>query len=567
MRTEPSKRILLTVLTAGACLAGTSMAALTPTSDDFSSSTNTFGSWVDVGSTATLILHDVPSEKDWWDGDSSTNYPDYVPGTNMVITGDGLLKDGGIRVNTQNAVPGDEAIGLTIAGTMESNTVVTFSGNFYNDNTSYTDVKAQLWNETDGTLLADSGPIRVINYNNDAYRPIDFSLKYTVTAADHGDTLQIRFRDFGNAAARDVYVDHFSLTSSPGFWVGWNFNSDGASGTVLTNDLPRYDYTSSQAYVGSNAVANTLAFNGRSTLTDYIIRDKGVGHESALYFKTLNTANDDFGIYIQKLDCTWFGENSSNVITVSWSFDILGYDSNGNLDPANWTVNVRGDNNSPNINVSDAWFAGGVIAQTFSFADDSSSETAKDGTWTTVTGSVDIPVGQAGFNGGIQISTDGGGYTSAGGIFLDNIEVTLTSSEPQLLDMFDAWAASYGLTNALTTEDPDNDLYNNLWEYGMGGDPTNAADIGYIPEAVPTEAGGSSWLYYIHPENDAAALAGLNYQLETAPVLIPSSWTDSGYEVLGTAADGFGAGFNAVTNRISTESDPEGYIKLTIDGI
>jgi hypothetical protein len=224
--------------------------------------------------------------------------------------------------------------------------------------------------------------------------------------------------------------------------MDYDFNSISA-GTVVQANMAQYDYTSSQAYVGSNAVANTLAFNGRSSGTDYIIRDKGTGHENALYFKTINTANSDFGIYLQKLDFTDGGANAANITTVSWSFDILGYDSNSNLDPSSWTVKVAAGNSSQNLHVSDAWFSSAATAQTFSFVDDSTGETAQNGTWTTISGSYDIAAGDGGSAGGIQISTDLGGYTSAGGIFLDNISVDITTiPEPATLGLVGAFGGA-----------------------------------------------------------------------------------------------------------------------------
>lgn len=566
MKTTYSKQTLN--LIAITLLASISMGAITPTSDDFSSDTS--GSWTDVGSIATVIVYDNNSASDWYDGDDATYIASYSEG--MEITGDGVLNDGGLRLDTQNAIVGDEAMGLTIAGTMEAGEQITFTGNLYNDNTSYTDVNVQLWNLTDGTLLTESGAIRVKNYNNVSYTPVDFNLVYIAIESDAGDTLQIRFRDAGTATARDIFVDNYNLTSIPpaaGTFLAWDFNSDGDTGTVLTNNLAKYDYTSMQEYVGSNAVANTLAFHGRSTGTDYIIRDKGTGHEKSLYLKTIDTSGSDFGVYIQKMDFTLGGENATNNIRIDWSFDILGYDSNGNLNPSNWTVKVRTDNSSENLDLSDAWYSSAINAQTFNFVDDSTGETSTDGTWTTVTGSYEIVVGQdAGVNGGIQISTDNGGYTSAGGIFLDNIQISITPQEPDAVGIYDAWATGFGLSgpDALSSANPDGDLLNNLYEYGLGGNPTNPADTGYTVQSFTADEGGTNWLYVVHPEMNNA-LAGLTYSLQTDDDLVTApSWSNATYEVLGTAIDGFGAGFNAVTNRISTDGKTQEFIKLLIEG-
>jgi hypothetical protein len=567
MKRKCERILMLTI--SGLWLAATaSMAAITTTSDNFSTSNNTFSSWIDVGSSAADIKYDANSAKDWWDGDNSTYITNYAPGTNMVVTGDELLNDGGIRLDVANAIEGDEAIGLTIGGTMESNRVITFTGNLYNDNSSYTDVNVQLFNLTDGSLLAESGKIRVLNYNNAAYTPKDFSLRYATTAADHGDTLQIRFRDAVTATARDIYVDEFSVFSEDGVYLNWNFNDDGATGTVLTNNTPKYDYTSDQVYVGSNAVVNTLAFNGRSSGTDYIIRDKGPGYQNALYLKTIDTDNTDFGIYLQKLDFTLNGLNSSNITRVSWSFDILGYDNNGNLDPTNWTVKIAFANTSENLNVSDAWFSSAPTAQTFSFSDDSTGETAKNGTWTTISGSYEIPAASAGSVGGIQISTDAGGYTSSGGIFLDNIEVFITAKAPILSEEFEAWANTYGVSNVTATTHSDTDGLSDLYEYGLGGDPTNENDIGFIPTYSAAADGGTNWFYYVYPKNKSAAIAGLNYYLETDTDLVTApGWTNGNYEVVATKTDGFGSGFDAVTNRVSTETEAKQFIQLQIDGL
>lgn len=567
---KKNRMIMLTI--AGSWLvAATSMAAITATSNNFSTS---IGSWVSVGSiTPKDILRDSSSDYDFYDGDDTQLLP-YAPG--MLITGDGLLYDGGLRLDTINAIAGDEAMGLTIDGTMEEGEVITFSGNLYNDNTSYTGLDAQLWNLTDDVLLSGVKYQPVRNYNHNAYAPVDFTVSYIAQAADAGDTLQIRFLDSGGTAtARDIFVDNFDLSSVPPSagitQLIWDFNSDGPTGTELAIDVAQYDYTSAIPYVGSNAVANTLAFNGKSGSTDYIIRDKGGLHTSSLYLKTVNTAADDFGVYFQKLDFTLGGQNATNLTRVEWSFDILGYNQNGNLDPTDWTVKINTDNTSQNLNVSDGWYSNAVSAQTFSFLDDSTGETALNGTWTTVTGSYDIAVGSAGTAGGIQISTDNGGYTSSGGIFLDNISITISGEEPVLSEMYAAWAAGFGLTNSPAADpetDYDGDRLSNLDEYGLGGNPTNFADTGYSPLTSSAADGGTNWFYYVYPERNDAALAGLNYSLETDDDLVSApGWTDAVYEESGTAANGFGAGFNAITNRVSTEGKTQEFIQLQINGL
>lgn len=175
-----------------ACLsASLAMAGIIGTSDDFDTG---IGSWVHVGT--------VTSGTITWD-----DYSQYDG-----APGDGLVNDGGLRLNTDNATQGDEAMGLTIGGTMETGEEITFSGNWYNDNSSYSKNNAQLWNLTDGILLAESGSTHV----DPKGTPVAFSVAYTATASDDGDTLQVRFREDNNHTARDIYVDNFSVTTSLG---------------------------------------------------------------------------------------------------------------------------------------------------------------------------------------------------------------------------------------------------------------------------------------------------------------------------------------------------------------
>lgn len=567
-----NRTIKLMTTLAFAGFATASFAAITATSDDFSSDTS--GNWVSVGVTNTIIGYDSNPIGDYDDGDPATKLA-YTAG--MTLTGDGISElagdtDGGLRLNTQDAVQGSEAMALTIGGTMTESNTISFTGSVYNDNTSYCPFNAQLWNTNDNTLLAESGNISVDGIGHVAYAPKSFDLSYVVTAADEGDTLQIRFLENANSTARDIFVDNFSVTSTPptppnpGLQVlEWNFNSDA---DPIAENMPNYDYTSDQVYVGSNAVANTLAFRGGSGGTDYWVKDKGAGHEKSLFFRTLNPHGNDVGIYIQKMDFRLSNMNSTNQTKVSWSFDILGSDHAG-IVPSNWTVRIAYGNYSENINTSDAWFntnsASVVQAQTFDFVDD-------DSTWTTVTGSYTIAVDDAGTAGGIQIRQPNGvgAYTSGDGIYLDNIQITIESVEPVLSEMYDSWASSFGLsgTNATSSANPDGDALNNLYEYGLGGNPTNGNDIGFIPTYEVGADGGTNWFYYVHPQRNDAENAGLTYSLDSDLDLVNApGWTNADYEVVGTASDGFGSGFDAVTNRVSTEGKSVEFIQLQIEGL
>lgn len=773
MKITTIKQVL--VLITITMMTSASMAAITATSDDFSSDTS--GSWTSVGAVATTIAYDSTTAGDYDDGDPA-NKLTYTAG--MTLTGDGISdlngSDGGLRLNTVDATQGNEAMALTIAGTMEQGNVIIFTGSIYNDNGSYSKHIAQLWNLTDDTLLAQSSTYTVDGLSGVAYVPLDFGVSYAVTADDEGDTLQIRFVEDNDSTARDIYVDNFTVTSTPetlyayedfygiigeqvdlngstgygftvtntnfrmqyktglgyidslgnvlqsqgnaagmtnivagtqnlqlaldelssgtiyasylleleagtgfglmtglqtapvgdsanpittiaaGFrstssnfgaysdtggidqrtgpdstpyaisnmlviikanldsdaltvWLNptnltdvvgsaaytmsgtgsgigslssvllslggleqatideirigntldvvvplvdpsvqtllWNFNLDSGE---LTNDVAQWDYTSRQSYVAGEATADTLAFNGRSTSSDYYIVDKGTGHGKSLFFRTINTANTDFGVYLQKLDFRVDNMNATNQTRVSWSFDILGSD-HAAIDPTNWTVRVNYGNYSTNLNVSDGWYNAGnsVVAQTFDFVDD-------DTTWTTVTGSFVIAVNQAGSAGGIQISTDTGGYTYGDGIYLDNIQVTIESITPVYDNALEEWAAGFGLygDNALPGNDAEPDGLDNLMEYALGGDPTTDDASTVRPVSFTDITGATNWLYHVH--NERTDDPTLTFTLGTATNLMNvSAWNTNDVFNVGESAES--GGFKTVTNRTGmTES-------------
>ena len=118
----------------------TASAAIVATSDNFDTNITSNGTWLDVGTTAHGgINHDAVSSFDAG-----------------ITGGDLLAQDGGLRMNSINATPQDEAIGLTIGGTMDTGETITFSYGLYNDNSSFNSTIAQLYNLTDGVVLASN---------------------------------------------------------------------------------------------------------------------------------------------------------------------------------------------------------------------------------------------------------------------------------------------------------------------------------------------------------------------------------------------------------------------------
>ena len=120
---------------------------------------------------------------------------------------------------------------------------------------------------------------------------------------------------------------------------------------------------------------------------------------------------------------------------------------------------------------------------------------------------------------------------------------------------YETWATDFGV--GIETDDDDHDGLINVYEYGLGGDPTNALDQGISP--VYAVDGGI--LTYIHPQLSDAG-HGLDYHLELTDNLTTGSWTNAGYTVIGTNMPG--GDFDYVTNSITMDIDQE-FIQLIID--
>lgn len=209
--------------------------------------------------------------------------------------------------------------------------------------------------------------------------------------------------------------------------LSYDFDSRSAN-EYVAYDTVFYDYTRNAVFEATNKLENTLAFNAGVT-TDYIIQNRGAGHEKCLFLNGGADPSANYkGIYLMNIDMTADGNNASRPVIVEWSFDILGASNDVDFDPAGWTVTLNYANTSPNMDITDGWFdtnyAGRVTVQTFSFTNAGFSGTSG---WTTVRGSYEIPVGEAGNMGAFQIRTRNGGWVSSGmGLYcLDNISINV----------------------------------------------------------------------------------------------------------------------------------------------
>ena len=127
------------------------------------------------------------------------------------------------------------------------------------------------------------------------------------------------------------------------------------------------------------------------------------------------------------------------------------------------------------------------------------------------------------------------------------------------------WAANIGLTgtNALAAANPDGDELINLFEYALGGNPTNGSDVGYVPVYGLYSEGGTNWFEYIYARRIGSE-GELNYWLETCSNLLSNDWADSGYVELPVTGE-IDDDFESVTNRIDISGRTNGFIRLMIE--
>ena len=129
---------------------------------------------------------------------------------------------------------------------------------------------------------------------------------------------------------------------------------------------------------------------------------------------------------------------------------------------------------------------------------------------------------------------------------------------------FEQWAGDYGLTgdDAATTNDYDADGLNNLYEYALGGDPTNAADQGISPVHGLVADVAGDWMRYVYPKLSDPN-SGVTYHIEVNDDLLYGNWTNANYTVTGTGT--IDAEFDSVTNKIPTTGKPAQFIRLIVE--
>ena len=127
------------------------------------------------------------------------------------------------------------------------------------------------------------------------------------------------------------------------------------------------------------------------------------------------------------------------------------------------------------------------------------------------------------------------------------------------------WANQYPSMGSETnqTDDPDLDGLNNLYEWGLGGNPTNSADLGHVPAFGIIEDNGTNWFEYIYAKRSDAAALGLTYDLEETTDLAERIWTNIFHNIVGI--EFLNLEFNTVTNRVPTDIESMQFIQLIIE--
>lgn len=128
---------------------------------------------------------------------------------------------------------------------------------------------------------------------------------------------------------------------------------------------------------------------------------------------------------------------------------------------------------------------------------------------------------------------------------------------------YESWASGYGLSDTSGSADPDGDGLDNLAEYALGGDPSDAADTGYGSAPVLMAADGTNWLEYVHFERTDKESLGLTYTPQQIAALSQTNWTSSGFVAVGSGV--YDDEFNVVTNRIETDTQDSCFVRLYIE--
>ena len=143
-------------------------------------------------------------------------------------------------------------------------------------------------------------------------------------------------------------------------------------------------------------------------------------------------------------------------------------------------------------------------------------------------------------------------------------ELIVTSGTAAQLD-YSKWAYDFGLigSNALRSTDLEPDGMDNLTEYALGGNPTNADAVAILPTAGIIPDLGTNWLEYVYRRRNDYVARGLDYTVEAGTNLVSGGWGTNG--VVEVDSGPVDAEFDAVTNRVSTTEMVQQFLRLRIE--
>ena len=141
--------------------------------------------------------------------------------------------------------------------------------------------------------------------------------------------------------------------------------------------------------------------------------------------------------------------------------------------------------------------------------------------------------------------TDSYGFGTSGG------------AEASPVNLYLSWASRHRLFGGAEGDD-DGDALNNLSEYALGGNPTNADAAVVLPRFQTSE----THFYYIH--NERTDDPALKYTIEFCSSLVSNDWKTNGVEFVGLAD--FSNDWKTVTNRIPMLSEDQQFLRLKIEG-
>ncbi|VGO18381.1 beta strand repeat-containing protein [Pontiella sulfatireligans] len=136
--------------------------------------------------------------------------------------------------------------------------------------------------------------------------------------------------------------------------------------------------------------------------------------------------------------------------------------------------------------------------------------------------------------------------------------------EVQIVDSYDSWALSYGLTGADTNGNADvengglGDGLENLMEYALGGNPTNDDAAAVSPSTYMADDAGTDWFYHVYNQNQDPSLT---FTVGATPDLVFTAVDTNDVELVGETAES--GGFKTVTSRTEASTDAK-FIKLDV---